>query len=80
MEYRYRKTIKDSEKWMRYSYGTRRVIDMAKRGHLKLEQISIFCLDEADRMLDMGFFPDILWIIEKMLTVIRTYYSARHFG
>ena len=43
-----------------------RVIDMAKRGHLNLEQISIFCLDEADRMLDMGFFPDILWIIEKM--------------
>ena len=43
-----------------------RVIDMAKRGHLSLEQISIFCLDEADRMLDMGFFPDILWIIEKM--------------
>ena len=43
-----------------------RVIDMAKRGHLILDQISIFCLDEADRMLDMGFFPDILWIIEKM--------------
>ena len=43
-----------------------RVIDMAKRGHLNLEQISIFCLDEADRMLDMGFFPDILWIIENM--------------
>ena len=43
-----------------------RVIDMAKRGHLNLEQISIFCLDEADRMFDMGFFPDILWIIEKM--------------
>jgi ATP-dependent RNA helicase DeaD len=43
-----------------------RVIDMNKRGHLNLEGISIFCLDEADRMLDMGFFPDILWIIEKM--------------
>jgi len=43
-----------------------RVIDMNKRGHLNLEEISIFCLDEADRMLDMGFFPDILWIIEKM--------------
>ena len=38
-----------------------RVIDMNKRGHLNL-----FCLDEADRMLDMGFFPDILWVIEKM--------------
>ena len=43
-----------------------RVIDMNKRGHLNLEEITIFCLDEADRMLDMGFFPDILWIIEKM--------------
>lgn len=43
-----------------------RVIDMNKRGNLNLEEITIFCLDEADRMLDMGFFPDILWIIEKM--------------
>ena len=34
-----------------------RVIDMAKRGHLKMESISLFCLDEADRMLDMGFIP-----------------------
>jgi len=42
-----------------------RVIDMTKRGHLNLEMISIFCLDEADRMLDMGFFPDVLWILEK---------------
>ena len=43
-----------------------RVIDMTKKGHLDLEKITIFCLDEADRMLDMGFFPDILWIIEKI--------------
>jgi len=43
-----------------------RVIDMAKRGHLKLGEISHFCLDEADRMLDMGFFPDVLWIFEQM--------------
>ena len=42
-----------------------RVIDMTKRGHLKLEDIEHFCLDEADRMLDMGFFPDVLWIFEK---------------
>ena len=42
-----------------------RVIDMTKREHLDLERISIFCLDEADRMLDMGFFPDVLWILEK---------------
>ena len=43
-----------------------RVIDMNKRGYLNLQDISIFCLDEADRMLDMGFFPDIIWIIGKM--------------
>ena len=42
-----------------------RVIDMTKRGHLKLEDIEHFCLDEADSMLDMGFFPDVLWIFEK---------------
>ena len=40
-----------------------RVIDMTKRGHLELSKIEIFCLDEADRMLDMGFFPDVTWII-----------------
>ena len=43
-----------------------RVIDMAKRGHLKLADIRRFCLDEADRMLDMGFFPDVLWIFDQM--------------
>ena len=42
-----------------------RVIDMTKRGHLDMEGISLFCLDEADRMLDMGFFPDVLWIFEQ---------------
>lgn len=43
-----------------------RIIDMSKRGHINLEGITKLCLDEADRMLDMGFFPDIIWILEKM--------------
>ena len=43
-----------------------RIIDMTKRGHLKLENMTTLCLDEADRMLDMGFFPDIIWVLEKM--------------
>ncbi len=43
-----------------------RVIDMTKRKYLNLQNVKIFCLDEADRMLDMGFFPDVLWIFEKM--------------
>ena len=49
-----------------------RVIDMSKRGHIDLSAIGIFCLDEADRMLDMGFFPDVLWVVEKMTSRKQT--------
>ncbi len=42
-----------------------RVIDLIKRGHLKLNNIDFFILDEADRMLEMGFLEDITWIIRK---------------
>ena len=42
-----------------------RVMDMSERGHLDLAKVETFCLDEADRMLDMGFLPDILWILER---------------
>ena len=43
-----------------------RVMDMSERGHIDLAAPSLFCLDEADRMLDMGFFPDIMWVMERM--------------
>ena len=43
-----------------------RVIDMTKRKHLELASITLLCLDEADRMLDMGFWPDISWIFSNM--------------
>ena len=43
-----------------------RVMDMSERGHIDLSSPSLFCLDEADRMLDMGFFPDIMWVMERM--------------
>lgn len=43
-----------------------RVMDMTKRGHINLEKPSQLTLDEADRMLDMGFMPDILWVLERM--------------
>ncbi|MBC7727021.1 MAG: ATP-dependent RNA helicase DbpA, partial [Microbacteriaceae bacterium] len=36
-----------------------RVMDHLQRGHLKLEGLRTLVLDEADRMLDMGFFDDI---------------------
>lgn len=40
-----------------------RVIDLMRRGNLKLGDIEFVVLDEADRMLDIGFRPD----IEKIL-------------
>lgn len=42
-----------------------RVIDLTKRGALKLERAKSVVLDEADRMLDMGFIGDVEWIIQK---------------
>ena len=43
-----------------------RVMDMTERGHIDLTKPGFFVLDEADRMLDMGFFPDIMWVVERM--------------
>jgi len=36
-----------------------RLIDLIQQGHVKLESAEVFVLDEADRMLDMGFIRDI---------------------
>lgn len=41
-----------------------RMLDLMERKHLKLDQIEIFVVDEADRMLDMGFAPDIRKVVE----------------
>jgi ATP-dependent RNA helicase DeaD len=43
-----------------------RVKDMIQRGNLNLSAISILVLDEADRMLDMGFIEDIESIMSSM--------------
>jgi len=40
-----------------------RLLDLMRQGHLKLNKIEVFVLDEADRMLDMGFIPDIRKVI-----------------
>jgi ATP-dependent RNA helicase RhlE len=36
-----------------------RLIDLMNRGHLRLDAVEVFILDEADRMLDMGFIRDV---------------------
>lgn len=42
------------------------MLDLNKRGQLKLKEIRILVIDEADRLFDMGFLPDIRKILRKM--------------
>ncbi len=43
-----------------------RLLDLMSQGIIKLNQIEILVLDEADRMLDMGFVNDIKKILQKV--------------
>ncbi len=42
-----------------------RLLDHLQRGHVRLDQVQFLVLDEADRMLDMGFLPDVKRILQK---------------
>ena len=42
-----------------------RLVDFMERGKVKLPDIMFLCLDEADRMLDMGFEPQIRRIVQQ---------------
>jgi superfamily II DNA/RNA helicase len=42
-----------------------RLLDLARQGHLNLSQVDGLVLDEADKMLDLGFLPD----VEKILSL-----------
>ena len=41
-----------------------RLIDLIQKKHIKLDDISITVLDEADQMADMGFLPDVKRILD----------------
>ena len=43
-----------------------RLMDHMRRGNVRLDDVQILVLDEADRMLDMGFLPDIDYIVARM--------------
>jgi len=49
-----------------------RIIDHLERGTLNLSAVTIVVLDEADRMLDMGFIDDIEYILSKVPTNRQT--------
>lgn len=43
-----------------------RLLDLYNQGYIQLRDIEIFVLDEADRMLDMGFVHDVKKVITKI--------------
>lgn len=54
-----------------------RLLDLMNQGHVSLRDIEFLVLDEADRMLDMGFVRDVKKIISKLPTERQTlFFSA----
>ncbi|MDB5202224.1 MAG: box helicase [Ferruginibacter sp.] len=54
-----------------------RLLDLMSQGHIRLNEIEIFVLDEADRMLDMGFVHDVKRVITKLPSKRQTlFFSA----
>ena len=54
-----------------------RLIDLMDQGLVSLDKIDFFVLDEADRMLDMGFINDIKRILKKLPSKRQTlFFSA----
>lgn len=43
-----------------------RLIDLMQKGMVYLDRVEVLVLDEADRMLDMGFIPDIKRLVGRM--------------
>jgi ATP-dependent RNA helicase RhlE len=43
-----------------------RLLDLIEQGHVDLKSVEVLVLDEADRMLDMGFIRDIRRIVQRL--------------
>ncbi|MFQ5646496.1 MAG: DEAD/DEAH box helicase [bacterium] len=43
-----------------------RLLDLMNQGYIKLKGVEFFALDEADRMLDMGFIDDVQKIVSRL--------------
>ena len=54
-----------------------RLLDHFERGKVLLQDVKILVIDEADRMLDMGFIPDVERIVSKLSKMRQTlFFSA----
>ena len=43
-----------------------RLIDLLERNELDLDQVTTLVIDEADRMADMGFLPQVEWVLRRV--------------
>ncbi len=43
-----------------------RLIDLCQRGDVSVADIHVLVLDEADRMADMGFMPQVVWLLDRI--------------
>ncbi len=54
-----------------------RLLDLFERGKVLLRDVKVFVIDEADRMLDMGFIPDVERIVTLLPALRQTlFFSA----
>jgi ATP-dependent RNA helicase RhlE len=53
-----------------------RLLDLIGQGHIRLDRVQIFVLDEADRMLDMGFIHD----VRRIAKAIRSMHQSLLFS
>ncbi len=57
-----------------------RLLDLMNQRHAQLGGVEIFVLDEADRMLDMGFIPDVRRIVAALPTNRQTLFFSATLG
>ncbi len=54
-----------------------RLLDLIQQGYIHLNEVEVFILDEVDRMLDMGFIPDVKRILSHIPAERQTaFFSA----
>ena len=57
-----------------------RLLDMFERGRILLNDVKVLVIDEADRMLDMGFIPDVQRIVSVLPKIRQTLFFSATLG
>ena len=57
-----------------------RLLDMFERGRILLNDVKVLVIDEADRMLDMGFIPDVERIVSLLPKIRQTLFFSATMG